>query len=97
MIVQYLLDPGGDGGGVNIPGVPGTKVNTPSKDGVLDGTAKYGQALAPLIAIVVCTVLVVLVARWAGDAVKTLVEKGRLIIGLGVLLAIGWAFVKLSH
>jgi len=86
--VKYLLDPGGSGGGVNIPGVPGTNVKPPSKDGVLNGTSHYGQVLAPLIVILIVTATIIWVARNIGGFVADLVKKASLLVGLASLVGI---------
>ena len=80
-MVKYLLDPGGDGGGVNIPGVPGTNVKPPSKDGVLDGTSHYGEMLAPAIAIVLVAAGVIWLFRNVGNFIGDLIKRASLLVG----------------
>lgn len=75
------LDPGGSGGGVNVPGIPGGTVHAPSKDGVLNGTAHYGQILAPVIAIAIVAFGLMWLFRNVGNFIGDLMKKASLLVG----------------
>lgn len=93
-MIQIKLDPGGDGGGVKVPGIPGGTVKPPSKDGVLDGTAHYGQVFAPLIAILLVAGAALWLFRNVGNFIGDLIKKASVVVG--ALAVIGLVVLVLT-